>query len=267
MQIEYRHLDLFSGIGGFGLAAQRSGLDIKQHYTSEVEPYCRKLLRERFPDSVDLGDIRNIDPAELPQDRPWIVTGGFPCQDISSANPKAVGIKGKKSGLWSEMFRLIAGLSPRWVLIENVALLTSRGLDKVLYDLADGGYDAEWQVVQAFKVGRPQNRRRAWIVAHPPGDGRRYMSKSSAGRHPETHLFHDDEINRPSDWTSSVREWQEEAVRSHGYKVYPPPVVSRGDAGLSRRVDRIRGLGNAIVPDIAERILTRFADLDRGTID
>ena len=154
MAYEYNHLDLFAGIGGFGLAAQNSELGIEGHYVSEVEPYAVKLLRQRFPDSVQLGDIKAIDCGKLPNDRPWLISGGFPCQDISSAG-KGKGIDGERSGLWGEMFRLIRELRPRWSLIENVRSLSSKGLDRVLSDLADVGLDAEWCPVQAHQVGLP----------------------------------------------------------------------------------------------------------------
>ena len=239
MAYEYNHLDLFAGIGGFGLAAQNSELGIEGHYVSEVEPYAVKLLRQRFPDSVQLGDIKAIDCGKLPNDRPWLVSGGFPCQDISSAG-KGKGIDGERSGLWGEMFRLIRELRPRWSLIENVRSLSSKGLDRVLSDLADVGLDAEWCPVQAHQVGLPHNRARLWIVAHAPGDGLGNPAQLFAkGRD----VGDGEEPHGPPDPVQFLVDWQRSFAESHEGTICPAPVIPRTLDGLPARLDRTRGLG------------------------
>ncbi len=160
-----KYLDLFSGIGGFALGAYWAGWRFDEHYFSEIEPYCVKLYQQRFPDAIGLGDIREIDCNELSKGE-WFVTGGFPCQDISIAG-KGKGIKGKRSGLWFEMWRVIRDLQPRWVIAENVGALTFRGLAIVLNSLAEIGYDCEWTDIRASDVGAPHRRERIWIVAYP----------------------------------------------------------------------------------------------------
>jgi len=163
------YLDLFAGIGGFALGAYWSGLRFEKHYFSEVDPYCVKLYQIRFPEAIFLGDIRKIDTSTLPTGQ-WIITGGFPCQDISIAG-KGKGIEGERSNLWFEMWRIIRDLRPQYTIIENVGAITFRGLDRILGSLAEIGYDAEWQDIRASDVGAPHKRERIWIVAYPSKQG------------------------------------------------------------------------------------------------
>lgn len=159
------YLDLFAGIGGFALGAYWAGWRFEKHYFSEIDNYCVELYQKRFPDAVALGDITKIDSTKLPEGN-WLITGGFPCQDISIAG-KGVGINGERSGLWFEMWRIIRDLRPKYAIIENVGAITFRGLDRVLISLAEIGYDAEWQDIRASDVGAPHKRERIWIVANP----------------------------------------------------------------------------------------------------
>lgn len=128
------------------------------------------MYAQRFPDSIQLGDITKIDAQDLPAGE-WILSGGFPCQDISIAG-KGAGIHGERSGLWFEYWRLIRDLRPRFAIMENVGMLIHRGLREVLGSLAEIGYDAEWQDIRASDVGAPHRRERIWIVAYPEHDGR-----------------------------------------------------------------------------------------------
>jgi DNA-cytosine methyltransferase len=158
-------LDLFSGIGGFALAAEwvwQEDLEIVGF--CEIEPYCQKLLKQNFPGVKIYNDITKLDGKSL--EGVDLITGGFPCQDISVAG-KGVGIEGKRSGLWSEMYRIISEVRPKYAIIENVPMLLHRGLERVLCDLAEGGFDAEWQIIGADDVGARHRRKRIWIVAYP----------------------------------------------------------------------------------------------------
>ena len=159
------YLDLFSGIGGFALGLYWAGWRFDEHYFSEVDPYCVELYQKRFPDAIPLGDIKEIDCAKLPEGE-WVITGGFPCQDISCAG-KGEGIQASRSGLWFEMWRVIRELRPRWVVAENVGAITNRGLGAVINSLAKIGYDCEWQDIRASDMGAPHKRERIWIVAYP----------------------------------------------------------------------------------------------------
>ena len=159
------YLDLFHGIGGFALGAYWAGMKFENHYCSDIEPYCQELYAKRFPNSIQLGDITKIDTSKLPKGD-WIISGGFPCQDISIAG-KGVGIHGKRSGLWFEYWRIINDLRPRFAIMENVGMLVHRGLREVLGSLAEIGYNAEWQDIRASDVGAPHRRERIWIIAYP----------------------------------------------------------------------------------------------------
>ncbi len=164
------YIDLFSGIGGFALGAYWAGVRFEKHYFSEVDAYCNSIYSLRFPTAIPLGDIKKINvETMLDNKKEWIITGGFPCQDISIAG-KGEGIKGERSGLWFAMFDVIRILRPRFAIIENVGAITHRGLDTVLGCLAEIGYDAEWQDIRASDVGAPHRRERIWILAYP-GDG------------------------------------------------------------------------------------------------
>lgn len=159
---------LFSGVGGFDLAAKWVGWSTRWY--SEVEPFASRVMAARFPEAVNHGDIRSIKGANVePVD---LICGGFPCQDISAAG-RGAGLAGARSGLWSEFARLIGEIHPSWVVAENVSALRSRGLGTILQDLHALGYDAEWHCIPAAAVGAPHQRDRIWIVAHPHRDGLR----------------------------------------------------------------------------------------------
>ena len=165
-----RCLDLFSGIGGFALAASwvwEEELELIGF--CEKDKYCQKVLTKNFPDIPIYPDITKLDGKEFTDID--LVTGGFPCQDISVAG-KGAGIDGKRSGLWSELLRIISEVQPRYALIENVPMLIHRGLGRVLCDLTQIGYDCEWQIIGADDVGARHRRKRIWIVAYPRLNGR-----------------------------------------------------------------------------------------------
>ncbi|MBR5888424.1 MAG: DNA cytosine methyltransferase [Akkermansia sp.] len=135
----------------------------------EIEPSAREMLLARQRDGV-LPRFPIWDDVQSFDGRPWrglvdVISGGFPCQDISVAG-KGAGIEGARSGLWREMFRIICEVRPRFVFVENSPMLVSRGLSVVLGDLADAGYDAEWCVLGADDVGAPHVRKRFWLLAH-----------------------------------------------------------------------------------------------------
>ena len=160
-------LHLFAGAGGGILGGQLLGH--RCVCAVEWEPYAQAVLVARqndgtFPPFPIWDDVQTFDG------KPWrgtvdIVAGGFPCQDISAAG-KGAGIDGERSGLWGEMARIVREVRPRYVFVENSPMLTSRGLGRVLGDLAEMGFDAEWGVVSASDTGAPHLRERIWIVAH-----------------------------------------------------------------------------------------------------
>ena len=164
---------LFAGIGGFDLGLARAGFEIS--WQVELDPYCRSVLARHFPEAQRFEDVREVGAKDLaPVD---LISGGFPCQDLSAAG-RGAGIDGARSGLWAEFARLVRELRPGYVLVENVpALLTGKGkrwdrapVGRVLGDLAEAGYDAEWASLSAREFGAPHLRRRVWIVAYPARD-------------------------------------------------------------------------------------------------
>ena len=222
-----RVLDLFSGIGGFSLGLERAGM--RTVAFCEVDDYCARVLKKHWPDVPNLGDVCAVD---LPEGFAEVVCGGFPCQDISNAGKRA-GIEGERSGLWAEYARIVRDIRPKFVIVENVSALLGRGLDRVLGDLAEVGYDAEWHCIPASYIGAPHNRDRIWIIAYPQRGERRQepycWSLGRMGREQQS-------VPWDRAWESALREL-------------------RGmDDGLSYRVDRVDTLRNAIVPQIAEAI-------------
>ena len=161
-----RELHLFAGAGGGILGGILLGHTCV--CAVELEPYCRNVLLQRQRDGIlprfpIWDDVRTFDG------KPWrgrvdVVCGGFPCQDISAAG-KGAGITGERSGLWSEMARVIGEVRPRYAFVENSPMLTVRGLGTVLRDLAAMGYDARWGIVSAANAGAPHKRERIWILA------------------------------------------------------------------------------------------------------
>jgi len=163
----FKVLDLFAGIGGFTLGMERTG-GFETVAFCEIEEYPQKVLKKNWPYVPIYPDVTKLTCETLEADgiRPDVITGGFPCQDIS-VEGKGAGIDGERSGLWSEIARLVGEIRPRYAIMENVSALLRRGLDRVLGDLAEIGYDAEWHCITAASVGAPHRRDRIWIVAYP----------------------------------------------------------------------------------------------------
>lgn len=245
---------LFAGIGGFDLGFERAGM--RTVWFCEQDEFCRRVLAKHWPGVPCYPDVRalvgdaagassdayaDVQEAEegasvrgagepgggavVPVQVPYVdvVCGGFPCQDLSLAGAGR-GLAGERSGLWSEMFRVVGELRPRYVVVENVSALVFRGLDIVLADLASLGFDAEWDCLPASAFGAPHRRERVWIVAYPVG--------GEIGGAP----------------------WVEPSEGPWGAE----PDVDRMVDGVPDGVDRRTALGNSLVPQIAEWIGRRI---------
>lgn len=219
----FKVLDLFSGIGGFSLGLERTG-GFETVAFCEIDPFCQKVLRKHWPEVPIYNDIRSLD-YDGPVD---VITGGFPCQDISLANSGSMsGIDGKKSGLWSEFYKQIQRHNPSFVIIENSPVLRSKGLGRILYELSEVGYDAEWHCIPATAVDAPHSRDRIWIISYPFSLGNRLQERQIlTRRHFIEYVF------------------EREAE----------PSICRVADGLSNQTHRLRSLGNAVVPQIPEII-------------
>ena len=217
-------LDLFSGIGGFSLGLERAGM--KTIAFCEIDPKCRQVLRKHWPVVPIYEDVRSLQAKDISETID-VICGGFPCQDISIAG-KGVGLSGERSGLWWQFHRLINEAKPKWVIIENVSALRYRGLDEVLRSLFEVGYDAEWHCITAASIGAPHRRDRVWIVANPMRSGLERHGNRTIG------------IEKAFAAFSGSCWWGVE------------PDVGRVANGVSKRMDRLKQLGNAVVPQIPE---------------
>lgn len=223
-----RLLDLFSGIGAFSLGLERSG-GFKTVAFCEAKPFRQRVLAKHWPEVPCFEDVRSIGPADIAGLGPIdAVCAGFPCQDIAAAGPGG-GLAGARSGIWAEVPRIIALARPQIVFIENSADLRSRGLVRVLKDLWSLGFDAEWHVIPASRLGAKHRRNRLWVVAYAHGAGC-------------------DQRPRPGAVSAG---WEEFADR---HRWEPEPDVGRVVYGLAGRVDRVAALGDALVPQIPEAI-------------
>jgi DNA (cytosine-5)-methyltransferase 1 len=246
---------LFAGIGGIDLGLERAGMQCL--WQVEWDEYCQKVLARHWPDVKRYGDVEdcgshNLEPVDL-------ICGGFPCQPVSVAGQR--GGDTDDRWLWPEFYRIVCELGPRWVLVENVPGLLSidsgRLFGGILRDLAQSGYDAEWDCISAAAFGAPHLRYRVFIVAHTQRTG----LAQQPGEQVEG--WTRDEPTRGS--RGPLRK--EEMAYAHSQQVYGTPIawpecnpwtvepgVDRVAHGVPARVDRLRGLGNAVVPQIAEWI-------------
>jgi DNA (cytosine-5)-methyltransferase 1 len=243
-----RVLDLFSGIGGFSLGLERTG-GFETVAFCEIEEFPRRVLKKHWPKVPCYEDVRTLTADVLARDgiAVDVITGGFPCQDLSVAGKQAGMGAGTRSGLWSEIIRLVGELRPQFVIVENVAALLAgpseqpgRWFGRVLGDLAECGYDAEWENIPASALGAPHRRERVWIVAYPERTRpQRLVQNIGIPFSARTALA--------IDCDGSTSGWCRMAERS--------APIRDGD-GLRPSVDRrrVKSLGNAVVPQIPELI-------------
>jgi DNA (cytosine-5)-methyltransferase 1 len=348
-------LDTFSGIGGFSYAAERLVGGYQTVAFVEREPFCQSILRKHWSDVPIYDDITTFNPAPGSAD---IICGGFPCQDISTAGKQA-GIKeGTRSGLFYELMRVVRLVGPRYIVLENVAAITSNGMDTVLGALAEAGFDAEWACIPAAAVGACHRRDRWWCVAYAKGSGTRQYQSHARGQRDGAGLPRDRASDKeiPTAYASRLlsdgqqaehggqsggravsesgdgdgadaarrgdegpdillemlkcrrqdaahtidirprrqdvplpslhradqgreiglgagigigpQQWQRwptgrQSLNPDWRSYVSEPCLRRGDDGLSGRVDRLKALGNAVVPQVAAIPLARVLELER----
>lgn len=246
-----KHLDLFSGIGGFALAAHWAGMETVAF--CEIDKFCHKVLNKNFPGIPIHDDIKTLNGADYAGID--IITGGYPCQPFSTAGSQKA--ENDYRHLWPEMRRIVAQAKPTWVVCENVYGHVSLGLDNVLHDLENLGYAAQPFVIPALAAGANHNRERVFIVAHSTGDGCNESSATGSNEAANDNSPRRAEENCHHERCSGLRlgvDWRSETPWGWGAE---PPAL-RVDDGLPNRMDRCKSLGNAIVPQVAYEILRRI---------
>ena len=285
-------LDTFAGIGGFSYAAHElvGGFETTQFV--EIDPFCQKVLKKHFPKVPCHDDIKTFTAYPGQYD---VITGGFPCQDISVAGRREGITDQSRSGLFYELIRVIRLVRPKFVVMENVAAILNNGLDIVLGELSEAGYDAEWSIISASSLGAAHRRSRWWCVAYTNDYG---SSSSSINEvNDQTDSSSQERQNQVSESSGSSESSNGGIVRSskgnvtdsnseglqrkilskmesgiwsakHTRRLDPnwrsyvsKPILPRGSYGLSNRVDRTKALGNSIVPAVAAIPLQRVHDL------
>jgi len=302
------HIDLFSGIGGFSLAAEWAGF--KTIVFCEKDEYCQKVLKKHWPEIPIIEEIRNFDGTKYRG--ATLLTGGFPCQPFSIAGKR----KGKEDDryLWPEMFRVIKEARPHWLLAENVFGIVRMALDDVLSDLESEGYTTGTLIIPACGLNAPHRRNRIWIVANSRcqyGEGskdrrklKRQIFKKEDASLPERSNKDDEprDIKNAQSKRLERGNNREKRLKKKSIRLFPSrPTVNvtdpksillqgfderkgqgkprreyweqnwyevatrfcRVDDGIPNRVDRLKALGNAIVPQIAYEIIRNIAEIEK----
>lgn len=287
---------LFSGIGGIDLGLERAGMTVQWH--SEIDPFACRVLKKHWPDVPNIGDITKVEWENVPYVD--VIAGGYPCQPFSLAGKRAG--ENDPRHLWPYFRTAISHLRPRYALLENVRGHLTLGGTAVIADLAAIGYDCEWRIISAASVGANHRRDRLIIVAYPyskneststldeqrvvPYTNRGRLKVSQTGqqsgeqlpggvsRHRQTTDVADTNLRQTGGghrWNATNRSpvfgWENYCRGTQGYAGrewwQTEPSVGRLADGVPHRVDRLRGLGNAVVPQVAEivgRLIMAHAD-------
>lgn len=258
-------LELFAGIGGIALAEQMAGIEVVG--LSEIEDYPVRILKKNFPDIPILKDVRKINKQTLKEvgidpDTIDIISGGFPCQPFS--------IAGKRRGtdddrdLWPEMFRIIKEIRPHWIVGENVANFANMELDRTLSDLEGEGYETRAFVLPAAAVGAPHQRMRTFIVANADSERWDCLEKGQANRRHRQYPESDASQGRQEKiWSTAVH------VLSTGAELLSQPSsqLRRNDDGLSQGMDRLKCVGNAVMPQQILPIFQAIVEIEEQIND
>lgn len=235
---------MFSGIGGWDLAARKCGLTTR--WVAEKDPFRRLILETHFPGVHQYSDVAAIGPDADPVD---ILCASFPCQDVSTARHASKsknskhGVNGERSGLFREVIRVARLHRPRYIVMENVPGLLHSGFEHVLCELAESGFDAEWDCVSASAIGAPHVRDRIWIVAYPDS---------------LLHYGEPDQALGPG-LRERIDGLRASAGSRWGTDTFPPGVVDE----LPSWMDRCTSLGDSLVPAIGEQVLRQVVAFDQ----
>lgn len=264
---------MFAGIGGIDLGFERCGMECR--WQVEIDKYANRVLEKHWPNVERWGDVCTFPPDSSSKWKVDVIAGGFPCQDISVAG-KGEGLSGKRSGLFYEIIRVARQVRPRAIVLENVSALLVRGMGSVLGELAEIGFDAEWHCIPAAGVGAPHRRDRVFIIAYTKHDGSHRNGKDEQKREREEMGRSQFAGGNGGDWNvadfdnkqrkgseqktllrqSTLQRQFRRSCEGIGKQWSVEPNVGRVANGVSRRLDRIKGLGNAVVPQVAQVVGT-----------
>lgn len=284
-------LDLFSGIGGFSLGLEKTG-GFRTIGFCEKEEYCKKVLRKHWPEIPIYGDIRLLETRHI-RERVDVITGGYPCQPFSEAGLRK-GFEDDRH-LWPEMYRLVSEIRPTWVIGENVTGHISMGLKDVLSDLENIGYQFSVFNIPACAVDAPHRRSRIWIIARNMANSKKQRleeyrfdeSKNAIHTDKRKKNVADAHQQRPQRQRGFIEEWNSDKLSTRkssktldrgrkpqsrlGGMAYGIPTwmdeplnISRLTKTRKHRVSRIKALGNAVVPQVVERIGYAILEADKG---
>jgi len=265
-----RVLDLFSGIGGFSLGLERAGFETVGF--CEIDEFGRSALKRHWPDIPCHDDIRSFDATEFVRRTGGVsvVCGGPPCQPSSLAG-KRLGAKDER-WLWGEFLRVVRGIRPAWVIAENSPAFLTVGdeSERVFSDLEREGYTVWAFVLSAEDIGAPHLRERVWIVADAAGDGcvQRFARGLDSSLARESQQALQETSDAESVCGLAVKREQSDGTVSSHWRVSWPEYLEtiRGmDDGVSGRVDGLRCLGNAVVPQIPELIGRAIMEVEQCT--
>ena len=243
------------------LGLERAGMECA--WQVEIDGFCRNVLTKHWPNVPKFNDVREVGKHNL--ERVDLIAGGFPCQDVSTSRTAGRdGLDGKRSGLWAEFHRIICEVRPRYIFVENVTGLLSNGMGRVLGDLVSCGYDTEWQSIPASAVGAPTIRDRVWILAYPGQEHERFKGRAKTRARcvdvfpqgdnrtaPERREDRELVTLVPGIHSGVVADWWRSQSR-----------MDRSSNGIPDWVDRCMGLGNAVVPQVAEWIGKRILEAE-----
>jgi DNA (cytosine-5)-methyltransferase 1 len=266
-------LDLFSGIGGMSIALQEW---VRPIASCEIDPYCQGVLLSRIASgklekAPIWDDIKTLDGSRFSGRYVDIIFGGFPCQDISVAG-RGKGLDGERSGLFFEIIRLAKEIKPSFIFLENVPAITSRGGLQVIREITECGYDCRWDIISAKSVGARHKRRRWFLLAYSNGGANRRGLRNIPIAHEKFEQpkeYREEKTSESPDGSSNVAHSRficqrciQEPGKEDRASFHDPrcsrfwevePNVDRVADGVFQRVDRIRALGNAVVPEQAKK--------------
>lgn len=288
MHVRMRTLDLFSGLGGFAHGLESTG-GFTTSLMCEIDPYRRSVLNNVWPGVPIAEDVKLLRGKEL-RGSIDVITGGFPCTDLSVANREKLGLQGERSGLFYEIVRLAREIHPKYIILENVRNILSGPPGRkggwfleLLTQLARIRYDAEWEVVPAAAVGAPHKRDRIWIVAYPDSEheyrrGKEWTSRGSKPTDSRGRVSGPGASVGDSDRPRLERLWKhiecarQRTVWSSGVpllgkdetcRIIEPSIPLVAD-GVPHRVARLRAIGDTLVPEIAWAIGETLVEFEKA---